>query len=40
MTDTLIPVFDLGGVFVDWNPMYLFRKLFETEEDAQWFHEA
>ena len=37
--DTLIPVFDLGGVFVDWNPMYLFRKLFETEEEAVWFHE-
>jgi len=37
--DTLIPVFDLGGVFVDWNPMYLFRKLFETEEEARWFHE-
>lgn len=39
MDDTIIPVFDLGGVFVDWNPMYLFRKLFETEEDALWFHE-
>ena len=37
MTDTLVPVFDLGGVFVDWNPMYLFRKLFDSEEDAQWF---
>lgn len=37
--DLLIPVFDLGGVFVDWNPMYLFRKLFDTEEEAQWFHE-
>lgn len=37
MQDTLIPVFDLGGVFVDWNPMYLFRKLFPTEEEAQWF---
>ena len=37
MHDTIIPVFDLGGVFVDWNPMYLFRKLFETEEEAQWF---
>ena len=36
--DTLIPVFDLGNVFVDWNPMYLFRKLFDTEEEAQWFH--
>jgi 2-haloacid dehalogenase/putative hydrolase of the HAD superfamily len=40
MTDTLIPVFDLGGVFVEWNPMFLFRKLFETEEDAQWFHDT
>ena len=40
MTDTLVPVFDLGGVFVDWNPMYLFRKLFPTEEDALWFHQT
>jgi FMN phosphatase YigB (HAD superfamily) len=39
MSDSLVPVFDLGGVFVDWNPMYLFRKLFPTEEEAQWFHE-
>ena len=39
MNDTLVPVFDLGGVFVDWNPMYLFRKLFESEEDAQWFQD-
>ena len=39
MTDTLIPVFDLGGVFVEWNPMWLFRKLFDTEEEAQWFHD-
>jgi 2-haloacid dehalogenase len=39
MSQTLVPVFDLGGVFVDWNPMYLFRKLFETEEEARWFHD-
>ncbi|MCS6762222.1 MAG: HAD family phosphatase [Candidatus Devosia symbiotica] len=39
MTDTLVPVFDLGGVFIDWNPMYLFRKLFKTEKDALWFHQ-
>ena len=39
MSDTPIPVFDLGGVFVEWNPMWLFRKLFETEEEAQWFHD-
>lgn len=39
MTNELVPVFDLGGVFIDWNPMYLFRKLFETEEEAQWFQD-
>ena len=39
MTNSLIPVFDLGGVFFDWNPMYLFRKLFKTEEEAQWFYD-
>jgi 2-haloacid dehalogenase len=39
MSEPLVPVFDLGGVFVDWNPMHLFRKLFETEEEAQWFHD-
>jgi FMN phosphatase YigB (HAD superfamily) len=39
MSEPLVPVFDLGGVFIDWNPMYLFRKLFETEEEARWFHE-
>lgn len=36
---TLIPVFDLGGVFVDWNPQHLFRKLFPTGEEAQWFED-
>jgi 2-haloacid dehalogenase len=39
MSDYLVPVFDLGGVFIDWNPMYLFRKLFDTEEEAQWFQD-
>lgn len=39
MSEPLVPVFDLGGVFVDWNPLFLFRKLFETEEEAQWFHD-
>ena len=37
--DLLVPVFDLGGVLFDWSPMYLYRKLFETEEEALWFHE-
>ncbi|MCB1516060.1 MAG: HAD family phosphatase [Hyphomicrobiaceae bacterium] len=39
MTAHLTPVFDIGNVFMDWNPMYLFRKLFETEEQARWFHD-
>jgi FMN phosphatase YigB (HAD superfamily) len=39
MTDTPIPVFDLGGVFVEWDPMLLFRKLFKTEEEARWFQD-
>ncbi len=37
MSKQPVPVFDLGGVFVDWNPLYLFRKLFDTEEEAIWF---
>jgi 2-haloacid dehalogenase len=38
MSDMLVPVFDLGNVFVEWDPMRLFRKLFKTEEEARWFH--
>lgn len=30
-------VFDLGGVLIDWNPRYLYRKLFTTEEEIDWF---
>ena len=30
-------IFDLGGVLVDWNPRYLYRKLFETEEEIDYF---
>lgn len=30
-------VFDLGGVLIDWNPRYLYRKLFKTEEEIDWF---
>ena len=26
-------VFDLGGVLIDWNPRYLFRKLFNGDEE-------
>jgi len=27
-------VFDLGGVLIDWNPRYLYRKLFDGDEHA------
>ena len=27
-------VFDLGGVLIDWNPRYLYRKLFPGDESA------
>ena len=34
MTDRSIAIFDLGGVLVDWNPRYLYRKLFDGDEVA------
>lgn len=41
MADTApIPVFDIGNVFVEWDPMLLFRKLFDSEEEARWFHDT
>lgn len=30
-------VFDLGGVLVDWNPEYVYRTIFDKEEDMRWF---
>jgi 2-haloacid dehalogenase len=30
-------IFDLGGVLIDWNPKYLYRKIFKTEEEVSWF---
>ncbi len=33
--DTII--FDLGGVLIDWNPRHLYRKIFKTEEEIDWF---
>ena len=35
--DTII--FDLGGVLIDWNPRYLYRKIFKSEEEITWFLE-
>ena len=30
-------IFDLGGVLIDWNPRYLYRKIFQDEERIDWF---
>ena len=30
-------VFDLGGVLIDWNPRYLYRKIFDTEDEVEFF---
>lgn len=35
MIDTV--VFDLGGVLIDWNPRYLYRKLFDDEAAMERF---
>jgi 2-haloacid dehalogenase len=32
-------IFDLGGVLIDWNPRYVYRKIFKTEEEVEWFLE-
>ena len=32
-------IFDLGGVLIDWNPRYVYRKIFKTEEEIDWFLE-
>ena len=32
-------IFDLGGVLIDWNPRYLYRKIFSSEEEITWFLE-
>jgi 2-haloacid dehalogenase len=30
-------IFDLGGVLIDWNPRYLYRKIFNSDEEIEWF---
>ena len=32
-------IFDLGGVLIDWNPRYLYRKIFKSEAEVSWFLE-
>lgn len=33
-------VFDLGGVLIDWSPRYLYRKMFDSEDEVAWFLET
>jgi 2-haloacid dehalogenase len=32
-------IFDLGGVLIDWNPRYVYRRIFDTEDKIDWFFE-
>ncbi len=32
-------IFDFGGVLIDWNPVYLYSKVFETEDEINYFLE-
>ncbi len=32
-------IFDFGGVLIDWNPEYLYKKVFNTEEEMNYFLE-
>jgi 2-haloacid dehalogenase len=34
MVECSIAVFDLGGVLIDWDPRYLYRKLFDGDTEA------
>ena len=36
-TEITTIIFDLGGVLIDWNPRYLYRKIFKTEQEITWF---
>lgn len=39
MNETKTIVFDLGAVLIDWNPRYLYRKIFTNESKMEWFLE-
>ncbi|TAH04532.1 MAG: HAD family phosphatase [Sphingobacteriales bacterium] len=32
-------IFDLGGVLIDWNPDYLYKTIFDSEEEMRWFYD-
>ena len=37
MTQINSVIFDLGNVLIDWDPRYLYRKLFPTDDEVEWF---
>jgi 2-haloacid dehalogenase len=37
--ETQAIIYDLGAVLIDWNPDYLFRKIFDDEEKKKYFFE-
>lgn len=37
MTEIKNIVFDFGGVLIDWNPEYLYKKVFSNDEDMAFF---
>ena len=32
-----VPVFDIGGVLIDWDPRHLYRKIFTDTDRMEWF---
>jgi 2-haloacid dehalogenase len=39
MQDIKAIIFDLGGVLIDWNPRYVYKSIFKTEGEIEWFLE-
>jgi 2-haloacid dehalogenase len=37
MTEINTIVFDLGGVLIDWNPEYLYSRIFPNDDERRWF---
>jgi 2-haloacid dehalogenase len=33
-------IFDLGNVLIDWNPRYVYRTIFDSEDKIDWFFET
>src|SRR5215213_4227107 len=33
-------IFDLGGVLIDWNPRYVYKTIFDSEDKINWFFES